>query len=145
MVAQTYDGPRISVTVTRNFDASPEKLFAAWVEPQLANKWLFTTKTSTAEHVLDARVGGTYRIVRRRDGKEYVAVGEYKEVAPPHRLVFTFGMPQFAADFDTVAVDLEPVGAGCRLTLTQSGLRPGYDASTVKGWEKMFDLLEQAL
>jgi hypothetical protein len=74
-----------------------------------------------------------------------VAVGKYLEVDRSHRLVFTFGMPQFAADFDTVSVVIEPDGDGCSLTLTQDGLRPGYEKFTVSGWGKMFDALTKAL
>lgn len=54
-------------------------------------------------------------------------------------------MPQFAADVDTVRVDIEPTQNGCELTLTRDGLRPGYKKSTLAGWGKMFDLLDKAL
>ena len=39
-------------------------------------------------------------------------------------------------------VEIEADGDGCRLTLTQEGLRPGYEKSTVNGWGKMFMALE---
>lgn len=140
-----YDGPRTSLSLSRRFDATPERLFDAFVEPETASKWLFTTKTSKTQYELDARVGGSYRITRRRGDKEYVAVGKYLEVDRPRRLVFTFGMPQFAADFDTVIAEVEPAEGGSILTLTQGGMRPGYDKSTEKGWSKMFDMLHAAL
>jgi uncharacterized protein YndB with AHSA1/START domain len=140
-----YDGPRESASITRRFDAPSERLFDAWVDPETASKWLFTTKTSKAEYELDTRVGGSYTITRRRGGKQYVAVGKYLEIDRPRRLVFTFAMPQFAADADTVIVEIMPDGDGCTLTVTQEGLRPGYATSTVKGWSKMFDALVQAL
>lgn len=141
----TYDGPRASVVVTRRFDAPLERVFDAWICPAIAEKWLFTTKTSTAVYELDVQAGGPYTITRKRGGKEYVAVGEYVEVNRPRRLVFTFAMPQFAANYDTIAVDIEPDGDGSLLTLTHSCLRPGYEKSTLKGWEKMFDALTAAL
>ena len=141
----TYDGPRKSVSVTRRFAASPQRLFDACIEPETASQWLFTTKTSKTEYDLDPRVGGSYTITRRRGGKKYVAVGKYLKVARPNRLVFTFGMPQFAADFDTIIIEIEADGDGCVLTLTHEGLRPGYEKSTVNGWKKMFDALAKAL
>lgn len=141
----TYDGPRESVVVMRRFDAPLERVFDAWIDPATAEKWLFTTKTSTAVYELDVRAGGSYTITRRRGGKDYVGVGEYLQVDRPRRLVFTFAMPQFAADYDNIAVDIEPDEDGSLLTLTHSGLRPGYEKSTVKGWEKMFDALAKAL
>ena len=145
MTQYNYDGPRESVSLSRHFKAPPTKLFDAWIKPETASKWLFNTKTSKTVCELDAQVGGSYKITRTRGSKEYVAVGEYLEIRRPKRLVFTFGMPQFAADFDTVTVEVKKDGDGCILKLTQSGMRPGYETSTVNGWSKMFDLLERAL
>ena len=145
MIPYEYDGPRTSVSMERTFQASPEALFDAWVTPAVAERWLFHTKTSKTKAELDPRPGGAYKVTRTRSGKTYVAVGEYSEVVRPSRLVFTFGMPQFVADFDTVIVDIEPAGDGARLRFKQHGLRPGYEKSTLSGWEKMFDLLEAAL
>ena len=140
-----YDGPRKSVTVTRRFDASPERVFDAWVNPEIACKWFFTTKKSKTIYDLDLRVSGAYTITRRTGDKEYVAVGKYIEIDRPRRLVFTFAMPQFAADYDTVVIDIQPDGDGCILTLTHEGLRPGYEKSTVSGWNKMFIALTKTL
>ena len=63
----------------------------------------------------------------------------------PRRLVYTFAMPQFAVDYDTITVKIEPDGDGSILTLTRSGLRPGFEDSIRNGWGEMFDLLEKAL
>lgn len=145
MPRYNYDGPRTSITVTRRFNAPPERVFDAWTDPEIACKWLFTTKTSKTTYELDVRVGGSYTISRVSNGKTYVAVGKYLEIDRPRRLVFTFGMPQFAADFDTVIVEIEPDGDGCVLTLTQEGLRPGYEKSSINGWGKMLTALETLL
>jgi uncharacterized protein YndB with AHSA1/START domain len=141
----TYDRPRTSVTVKRRFNASAERVFDAWVDLEFACKWLFTNKSSTTTYGLDVRVGGKYVITRLSRGKKYLAVDEYLEIERPRRLVFTFGMPQFAADFDTVIIEIEPDGDDCWLTLTQQGLRPGYETSTRSGWGKMFDELATAV
>jgi uncharacterized protein YndB with AHSA1/START domain len=140
-----YNGPRTSVSLTHHSDASPERVFDAWLDPDIASKWLFTTKTSTSEVQIDARVGGAYTITRRRAGKEYVGIGEYLEIERPRRLVFTFTMPQYAADIDTVTVEIALDGDGCAVTLTHSDMRPGYEKSTMSGWTKMFGLLTKAL
>ncbi len=137
-----YEGPRTSVKVSRRFNASAERVFDAWTDPRMASQWLFTTKSSKTTYDLDVRVGGSYTITRISNGKKYVAVGKYVEIDRPRKLVFTFGMPQFAADFDTVIVEIEADGEDCVLTLTQEGLRPGYEKSTVNGWGKMFTTLD---
>jgi uncharacterized protein YndB with AHSA1/START domain/predicted enzyme related to lactoylglutathione lyase len=141
----THKGEFESATVSRHFDVSPERLFDAFVNPEIASQWLMTSKSSTAEHNLDPRPGGEYSIVRHSGDKIYTAVGEYLEVEPPRRLVYTFCMPQFAVDVGVITVEIEPDGAGSRLSLIQSGNRPGYEDSTKSGWGKMFDLLEEVL
>lgn len=94
---------------------------------------------------LDTRVGGSYTVTRERGGKTYVAVGQYLEIDRPRRLSFTFAMPQYADDSDTIIVDIAPDSGGCLVTVTEEGLRPGYETSTVNGWNKMFDLLQAGL
>ena len=89
--------------------------------------------------------GGSYRIERTADGQKYVALGEYCEVMRPSRIVFTFAMPQFAADVDTVTIEIEPEGPRSQLRMNQAGLRPEYEEATRAGWTEMFDLLEQVL
>jgi uncharacterized protein YndB with AHSA1/START domain len=82
---------------------------------------------------------------RPRAGTDYTGVGEYLEIDRPHRLVFTFAMPQFAPDIDRITVEIAPDGGGCVLTLTQEGLPPDYKAATEAGWGKMFDALAATL
>jgi uncharacterized protein YndB with AHSA1/START domain len=132
--------------LTRRFDASPERLFEAWTEPNLASRWLFTTPSSewhSAE--LDVRVGGKWTIIDRRDGVDYRALGEYLEVERPRRLVFSFGMPQFSPAFDRVVVEIAPEGQGSILTLIQERLPAEAVAATEQGWREMFAVLEATL
>ena len=130
--------------MTRRFDASPERLFEAWTEPNLASRWLFTTASSESHSAeLDVRVGGKWTIVDRRDGVDYRALGEYLEVDRPRRLVFSFGMPQFSPAFDRVVVEIAPDGQGSILTLIQERLPAEAVAATEPGWREMFDLLER--
>ncbi|HZZ90263.1 MAG TPA: SRPBCC domain-containing protein [Caulobacteraceae bacterium] len=132
--------------ISRRFEATPERLFDAWTDPRFAAAWLFTEATS--EHhatELDVRVGGRWRIVDRRGGVEYTALGEYLEVDRPHRLAFTFGMPQFSPDFDTVTVEIAADGAGALMTLTQERPPAGALAAIEEGWRRMFDELEARL
>ena len=73
--------------MTRRFDASPERVFDAWINPETARKWLFTSPTSEHNRTeIDAHVGGTWTITDRRDGIDYTGLGEYLEIdrpAPP--------------------------------------------------------------
>ena len=134
------------LTMTRRFDGSPERLFDAWTEPRLAHGWLFTTPGSERHSAeIDLRIGGAWKIVDRRGGTDYTALGEYLEIERPRRLVFSFGMPQFSSAFDQVTVEIAADGDGAIMTLTQEGLPPSHIPATEDGWAKMFDALSGQL
>ena len=135
-----------TLRMSRRFDASPERVFDAWLDPAIAAKWLFTTPGSESHSTeIDARVGGAWTIVDRRDGVDYRALGEYLQIDRPRRLVFTFGMPQFSDSLNRVTVELTPDGQGALLTLTQEGLPPGTESALEEGWRAMFDQMACAL
>jgi uncharacterized protein YndB with AHSA1/START domain len=124
-----------TVTVTYNFTVSPERVFDAWLDPQTAGEWLFATPTGQMIRVeIDARAGGRFVIVDRRNGEDVEHTGEYLEIDRPHRLSFTFGVPKYSPLFTKVTIDIEPSASGCVLTLTQTGVPAEYLESNVKGW-----------
>lgn len=113
------DSGPVRVTVTRTFNAPPERVFAAWLDPENAGRWLFATDTGTMVRVaIEPRVGGRFEIVERRDGEDVAHLGRYLELQPPTRLRFTLQVPKYSDDIDEVTVELEPLDTGCRLTLT---------------------------
>jgi uncharacterized protein YndB with AHSA1/START domain len=131
-----------TLRMTRRFDASPERVFDAWVDPVVAAKWLFTSLTSESHSTeLDVRVGGGWTIIDRRDGVDYRAIGEYLEIDRPRRLVFTFGMPQFAEGFARVTVEIAADGTGALMSLTQEDVPAGAEAALEEGWSAMFDAM----
>ncbi|HEX5689483.1 MAG TPA: SRPBCC domain-containing protein [Roseiflexaceae bacterium] len=141
--------------ISRRFEAAPERVFDAWLDPAMVRRWLFTMPTDeayTAE--LDARVGGQWRITARRDGIDYTASGEYLQIDRPRRLAFTFEMLQFSPNTDRVTVDIAPDGDGCVLTLTQKGVDIAEElrqlpadtaGDSEAGWRLMFDALQALL
>ena len=135
-----------ALRLIRRFDATPQRVFDAWTDPKLAAAWLFRGPDSEAHRTeIDLKVGGRWEIVDRRGGVDYRAIGEYLEIEPPRRLVFTFGMPQFAEAFTTVTVEIEADGDGARMTLTQALLSPDAIAALEQGWREMFDQLAARL
>jgi uncharacterized protein YndB with AHSA1/START domain len=135
-----------TLRLVRRFEASPERVFDAWTDPQLAAAWLFTGPDSQTHRTeIDLRIGGRWEIVDRRGGVDYRAIGEYLEIERPRRLVFTFGMPQFSEGFAKVTVEIAPDGAGALMTLIQEGLAPDAIAALEQGWREMFDQLAARL
>jgi|SRR5579871_3370547 len=132
--------------ITRRFDASPERVFDAWLDPQTASRWLFTDpqgKITRCE--IDARVGGKFLIVDTRAVGDVDHVGEYLEIDRPRRLVFTFSVPRYSPQETRVTLDIVPSGKGCELTLTHENVLPEWAEQTQQGWGMILDSLDQSL
>jgi uncharacterized protein YndB with AHSA1/START domain len=135
----------VRLVVTRDFDARPEDVFDAWLNPDAARRWLFATPTGQIIRAeIDPRVGGRFCIVRR-DGDDVEHVGEYLEIDRPRRLVFTFGVPRFSPVHSRVTVEIVASGVGCRLTLTQEGTPPEWAEATRHGWTMLLRGLGEIL
>jgi uncharacterized protein YndB with AHSA1/START domain len=135
-----------TLRMSRRFAATPERVFDAWIDPNVARRWLFTSPTSEQNQTeMDVRVGGNWSITDRRDGVDYTGLGEYRVIDRPRRLVFSFGMPQFSPEFVEVTVEFEPDGDGCRMTLSQDRLPPEHVKPTEEGWSQMFGVLTSVL
>jgi len=138
------------VRVTRRFDAAPGRVFDAWLDAEMIGRWMFGPSLRDEEVVriaLDARVGGSFSFVVRRQGQEIDHIGEYREIIRPRRLVFTWGIAQDKPDMSRVIVDIVALASGCELTLTHE-LHPDwadYASRTEAGWTKMLAALAATL
>ena len=148
-------GPERALRLTRRFAATPERVFDAWLDPAQVRLWLIARPGDEAHTAqVEAREGGAWSITTRRGGTDYTANGVYLEITRPTRLVFTFLMRQVSPNTDTITVEIAPDGAGCVLTLTQTGvdiaaelagLPPGMRGGSELGWGKVFDTLAARL
>jgi uncharacterized protein YndB with AHSA1/START domain len=109
--------------------APPEIVFAHFTDPARMTLWFGSGA------LLDPRPGGTFRVeIEGRD----VVLGEYVEVDPPRRVVFTWG---FAGPGNVtrpgstrVEVTLEPDGEGTRVVLLHHGLAAVPRERHAEGW-----------
>jgi uncharacterized protein YndB with AHSA1/START domain len=138
----------VLVRVTRRFSAAPERVFDAFLDPDRARRFMFTTPTGQMVRAeIDPRVGGAYTFTDRRDGEDVEHVGRYLEIDRPRRLVFTFSVEKHSADADRVSIDIVPLETGCELTLTHE-MKPEwaeYAARTQQGWAGIVDGLAAVL
>jgi uncharacterized protein YndB with AHSA1/START domain len=135
-----------TVRITRRYTASPERVFDAWLDPAAAGKWLFATPTGRMVRVeIDARPGGRFIFVDRRNGEDMEHTGEYIAIERPHRLVFTFVVPKYSSVTTRVTIDISPLAEGCELTLTHEGVLPDYKERTKDGWAGILDGLAGTL
>ena len=76
-----------TLIMKRIFEVPAEKVFDAWTNGEMIKKWMFTMEHTNKVAECDPHVGGTWEIVDHRDGKDYRAIGKYKVVEPPTKLV----------------------------------------------------------
>jgi uncharacterized protein YndB with AHSA1/START domain len=144
MKASVKPQPAI-VQISRHYDAAAERVFDAWLDPMQARHFLFKTADGQMMRVdIDARTGGNFTIIERRDGQDAEHTGEFLEITRPNRLIFTFAVPDFPATRVTVDI-AESIGGGCDLTLTHDGVLPEYVERTEKGWAMILEGLAQLL
>ncbi|MFF5399677.1 SRPBCC domain-containing protein [Peribacillus butanolivorans] len=128
-----------TLTMIRRFDVPAERVFEAWLNPELMRKWFFTMESTNKVANNEPIVGGTWEIVDHREGKDYRAVGKFIEVDSPSKLVFTFKMPQFSDTEDRITVEINPFENGCEMTFTQLIVVPHEEGWTEEDIEKAHD------
>jgi len=141
--------PPIILTVSRDFDAAPETVFDAWLDPAKAGKFLFATPDGEVVKVeIDARVGGHALIVDRRASGDARHHLQYEVIDRPHRLVFLFRAdPAGEGQWTRVSIDIAARGAGATLTLTHE-MDPqwaAYEDQTRKGWTMILESLAKVM
>ncbi len=146
------------LVVVCQFSTSTDKLFQAWIDPEIMKKWFFTTEPTNKLTENDARLGGTWKVIDEREGNTYEALGEYIEMNTPNRLVFSFKMPQFSNTEDRITIEFKSLQQGSEMTFTQEIIVPheaGWGdveislaeeeamSATEQGWSYMFMGLKQ--
>jgi uncharacterized protein YndB with AHSA1/START domain len=89
------------ILMTREFNAPRHLVYKAWTTPELVKRWWSAKRGVVTTAEVDLRVGGKWRWVMMTDrGFEVAFHGEYREIIPDERLVFTEifeGMPDAGA------------------------------------------------
>jgi len=111
-------------------EASQATVFAFFTDPDKMSRWMGVS------HELDPREGGIF-LVDVRNGN--VAKGEYREVTPNSRLVYTWGWDSKDSGVppgsSLIEVDLAPKDHGTLLVFTHSGLPEPAVAPHGQGWD----------
>lgn len=137
---------RVTVRVVRHFDAPAERVFDAWLDRENAGKWLFATPTGQMVVVeIDARAGGAFTFIDRRDGEDIAHTGEYVEIDRPRRLTFDFRVPKFSEEATRIVIDIATGASGCDLTLVHEGVYAEYATRTEEGWNGILDGLSRVI
>lgn len=140
-----------ALRLERSFNAPAQVLFDAWTSAETLRRWWpagWDWETPVAE--VDPRVGGRLRLVMRSpDGEEFGGSGEYLEIDPPSRLIFTWTWDGHEGHQGTqlVEVEFEERDDGTTtVVLTNRGLKDEESKrSHREGWEKSLDNLDRLL
>jgi uncharacterized protein YndB with AHSA1/START domain len=129
----------LGLFVERRFPAARQRVFDIWTDPDQIKIWFGGPQTRVETVSLDLRVGGRYVIqIREPDGSLSEIAGEFLQVQPPSRLVYTweFTRAGVTADVNTVSVEfIDDQG----LTVLRLEHHPFYDPGLLAihqgGWE----------
>jgi uncharacterized protein YndB with AHSA1/START domain len=96
------------IVMTREFDAPRDLVFEAHTSCVHMSRWWGPRKYEVVDCNIDFRPGGKWRIVHRGpDGEEYAFHGEYREIVPPERIVWTFEFEGFPGSVSVETLTLE--------------------------------------
>lgn len=117
-------------------DATAETIWPFLTDPEQHRKWLGT------EVDIDPRPGGSYRVLVYG---QHPSAGEYVEVVPNEKVVFTFGWDEpghpIPPGSTTIEISLQPEGDKTRVRLVHRGLPADAVADHTEGWQRYVDRL----
>ena len=148
------------VRLQRTFDAPINLVWKMWTDPDLFKQWYGPMGMSVPTAEMDVTVGGTRKINMAMKTPEREMsmwfIGVYKELNPPHRLVYTesmcqpdgtlippqaMGMPEGSPDITEVIVELREEGGKTQMTMVHVGVPAGTAGEG--GWNQALDKLAE--
>lgn len=150
------------IVITRIFDAPRELVWKAWADPVYFMRWWGPKHFTSPACKMDFRVGGTYLFcMRSPDGQDFWSTGEYREIVPLERIVFTdsfadeqgkvvpatyYGMGEDFPQELVVTVTFENLNGKTRMTVIHQGIPAGeHRDGALQGWNESFDKLAASL
>lgn len=151
-IVNTHKGAErdtLTLRLSRVIKAPPEKVYKAFVDPDVYAAWLPPHGFVGKVHAMDARVGGKFRMSFYTASKSWSNTfgGEYVELVPNKRIVHT---DRFETDDPSmqgemrVTITLTAVPEGTLIEIEQAGIPAGPAASGAPyGWAQSLDKLAQ--
>lgn len=110
-------------------EAEPATVFAFFTDPDKMLRWIGT------QNQLEAKPGGIYLV---NVNESHVARGEFEEVTPNSRIVYSFGWEDGAMGVPPgstkVEINLAPKDRGTLLSFVHNGLPESAVAPHTDGW-----------
>jgi uncharacterized protein YndB with AHSA1/START domain len=140
------------IVLTRQVDAPRDLVWRAFTEADLIAQWWGSRDSTTVIDKFDLRPGGAWRFISTTaDGTEYAFRGEFLEIQPPERVVWTFEYEGMPGHICTDAVTFTELGPGKTLitdlsTFPSQEERDGMlETGMAEGAAESYDRLEELL
>lgn len=138
---------KLSLEITRFIKAPRDRVYAAWTDPTQLRQWFGPEGVRTRNLVADVRVGGKYHWdVTSPEDEEKTVRGEYRELEPGRKIVFTWHWDDDEAwenQVSIVTVELSDAKGGTQVRLTHAKLpNEGSRDRHHEGWTGVLDRLE---
>ena len=140
---------KFALEIKRLIKAPRERVYAAWTDPAQLVQWFGPEDVQTRDLVADVRVGGEFRWeLTNSEGEEMTCRGEYRELQPGRKIVFTWKWEDdedWQNHVSLVTVELNDADGGnteLRLVHQQLPNEASRDSHT-RGWNSALDKLEK--
>ena len=142
-----------SLTVSRDYDFPPERVFAAWSTAEAKRQWFGAERDGfeIEEYRLDFRPGGAERCYGRKPGGGgFSNDGVYHYIVENEKIVLTYYMTIDDAPYSVsmTIIEMEPHGNGTRLTLIEDNAFltcVDENAGRTEGWTWVLGRIDEAL
>jgi uncharacterized protein YndB with AHSA1/START domain len=140
------------IVMTRVFDAPRDLVFEAHSSCEHMSHWWGPRRYEVAKCDLDFRPGGSWRIVHRgSEGEEHGFRGEFREIVPPERIVWTFEWEGLPGHVSVQTAEFEEHDGKTTLTATavfdtvedrDGMLKSGMESGAAETYDRLDEYLE---
>ncbi len=138
----------LALEITRHLPFPPERVFDAWLDPEMMRKFLVPGPGMTVPEVRnDPVVGGRFRVVMQAPDMDegWPHEGEYLEIDRATRLRFTW-ISGYTQEDSEVTLTLKPVNEGTHITLKHIRFPSEESRDNHQGgWTLILEALEKTL
>lgn len=143
------------ITITREFDAPRERVFQAFVDPELVVQWLGPRGYTMEAPTWNPVTGGSYHYVHYDgQGESYEFRGSFHAVDAPNSIVQTFEFLGYPGSVNLEWMTLEDIGEG-RTRIVQHSVaqsvenrdglvNSGMEKGVVEGYQRLDELLAKS-
>lgn len=112
--------PAWELKIDRLVDASPERVYEAWTDPEQMKRWFAPKPFRLVVFTMDFRVGGRFEMAMRGPtGEDFPFAGTYRTIEPPRKLEWSGEFAEGPVDQMTTTVEFVAEGGKTRVKAHQ--------------------------